>query len=221
MNINPQHKSFSERLLNACDSNNKIPALNFGRNTWIVDELEARYGAKVTTETVRKWFGSVTKPREATMKQLANILDVEVTWLSLGTRAELDRETVKFRDASLDGSVNLLAGIIRMSGGRPAFPTIENTSVDMTAVIKGVNYSFHVCRNVSPDSNALYEVPISSDGVINLAVVQTDNFQFEFYELDSENSEVLGIVSKGALSVGEKDVRGGAFKKIETFSERL
>lgn len=61
------HPEFARRMQIACDGNPNIPLPNHGRLGWFSFEIERRFNAKVTIETVRKWFAGETIPRTKMM----------------------------------------------------------------------------------------------------------------------------------------------------------
>lgn len=114
-----------------------------GRLKWVVDQFDEKFGDRITTETVRKWKDGLTKPRQEKLQKLAVILDVDPTWLYLGTQPEVTPRQQVARNASVNGAANVVAGMIELDGGRPAFPDNGNPA-DLTAIIKGALYNFRV-----------------------------------------------------------------------------
>jgi hypothetical protein len=79
------HPEFAQRFRQACDSNPLVPAPNYGRLQWIVDQLDKRFDVQVTPESVRKWLYGETLPRKQAMSALAAITGQDEAWLALGT----------------------------------------------------------------------------------------------------------------------------------------
>lgn len=143
------HPDFARRMQQACDGNPNVPPVNYGRLGWFSSEIEKRFGKQVTIETVRKWFAGETIPRPQMMGYLAAVLEVDHAWLAVGKATEMTEKQQRVRNAVADGAVNLIAGMIQICGGYPAFPTendrrAKESKIDLYAVIKGAQYAFHV-----------------------------------------------------------------------------
>lgn len=136
-----KERGFAQRLNTACDGHPQIPAYGQGRQTWIKDHLN------VSHEAVRKWFVGESRPRPDKMKMLASALEVDEAWLALGIAPDLSPREKKARDATADGAVNVVVGLLQMNGANCAFPgECDKTSsyVDFYAIIRGVQMAIHV-----------------------------------------------------------------------------
>ncbi len=219
------HPAFSIRMQQACDGNPKVPPLNFGRLGWIVKELENRSGVTVTKETVRKWFAGDTFPRSKIIPSLAQILGVDPVWLATGHEPELSSKEMKIRDANADGAVNLVAGIIAMSGGHPAFPqgddeVAKTGKIDLYAVIRGAQYRFHVTSGYKEDDSWKFVFPVEAVGSVIIGVTRVGEFCFEFLEIDSETIETQAKRKSGVYEI-TKTPESVGWRKINTFGARL
>ena len=213
----------------AADGNALVPPPNRGRLTWVRDQFAARFDHKIAVETVRKWFAGETKPRPKAMAALAEILQVDEAWLALGTSP---KETVKerrVRDATADGAVNLVAGMISMDGSTPAFPEpgasgADNPCVDLFAIIKGGQYSIHVVVGERVDGGWEFSVPVGALSCVTIGVIQKEGFCFDLVELDAEGLESVGERKGGSIEVLLSDMlKTGDYewRRITTFRERL
>lgn len=180
-----RHPDFARRLAQACDAYHFCPPLHSGRLTWINDRFADR-GHPVTVETVRKWVSGENRPRPDKMAVLAAILEADEAWLSLGfAEAKSGDRTV--RNAQASGSVNVVAGLIQMDGGHPAFPDDKNgdNPVHLHAIIRGGKYDIHVAVGQETDGGVVFAVPMKADALVVLGMIR-DGFNFSIYELTPE-----------------------------------
>ena len=221
------HPEFAKRLQIACDGNPNVPLPNYGRLGWFSTEIERRFGVSVTIETVRKWFAGETVPRTKTMGYLAAVLEVDHAWLAVGTSPQITEKQKKVRDATADGAVNLVAGLIQICGGYPAFPAendarAQSSKIDLYAVIKGVQYAFHVVMAETTDDGFTFGIPVEAVGSTQvLAVVRTGELAFRFFELDEDLIEEKGKRKGGFFSLPMPADIGPEWKEILSFSNRL
>lgn len=206
---------FAQRFEMACDSHAHCPPLHQGRLRWIVDQFAERFGETITTETARKWRFGEAKPRQDKNALLAQILEVDPTWLYMGIDPELEPKERKARNAMADGVVNVVAGIIQMDGGNPAFPDEDDDratkeNVDLYAIIKGAQYAFHVCM---ADGDGNFAVPTRHSAVTVLGVTRK-GMAFEIVELPAEVI-AAGRKRGGSIEVSQKG------RKITSFARRL
>lgn len=78
---------FSMRLHQAADDNSNCPAKNKGRLVWIRDQFNQQTGAKISLESVRRWYDGMSAPRRSKVTPLAKILGVDPVWLETGSGA--------------------------------------------------------------------------------------------------------------------------------------
>ena len=212
-----KHKEFAQRLEQACDGNPHVPDPNYGRLRWVAEELEQKFGKSVSLESVRKWFAGESRPRDYDLSKVAEIFNVDEAWLATGLTPDRSPKARKLRGAMVDGAVNVLAGAIQMDGGHPAFPTEDETDVDLHAIIRGARYSFRVCLARDNSDPVTFHVPGNNQTNIVIGVVRRGGFRFDFYELDDD-----------ALATGEN--RGGyivvapdlaQLRQIVSFKDRI
>ncbi|UDF03437.1 hypothetical protein [Asticcacaulis sp. AND118] len=224
---NIEHKEFAKRLTLACDGNANVPLPNFGRLGWFVTQLEAHNIAS-TAESVRKWFAGEALPRHKTMKALAQILKVDEAWLALGKASELDERQQKLRDATVDGAVNVVAGLIQMCGAAPAFPDTNDQRalderIDIYAIIKGAQYAFHIAMAGRDGDGWRFTVPVEAEKTFIIGVVRTGELSVDLLELDTEALLQHGQ-RKGAFFDVHIDSRyctdGKHWRQIRTFATR-
>jgi Helix-turn-helix len=187
---------FAKRLITASDHHPDVPPLHSGRLTWFQQQFKTRHGIEMSLETVRKWFHGEAKPRPEKLKLLAQMLNLDEAWLSLGHEPELQPKEQKARNAVADGAVNLLAGVIQMNGGNPAFPDegdkrAVNSHVDLYAIIKGAQYAFHVSLAQKLNGGYRFTVPLEWEDAFQMGVVQLDATTFKFVEIKDQ------MISKG------------------------
>ncbi len=215
--VKSSHDDFSVRFTHAADVHQEVPPLHYGRLVWFRDQLSTRFQIKVSTESVRRWFSGDSRPRLKTLHALAEILQVDDSWLALGAAPDLLPRERKARGAEIDGAVSLLAGVIKMSGGEPSFPDKEG--VDIYAIIRGAHYSLKVSLLREKTSAGALRFFVDPDwtGKIVIGVVPSPNHQYDFYELEPEVIEA-GSHRSGAIEIL---VAPSDLKKIETFSSRI
>ena len=208
---------FAKRLTQACDALPLIPPKHSGRQSWIQREM-TKAGEEITSETVRKWFQGEAKPRPDKVAKLAQILQVDVSWLSLGVGAAVEPRQRRVRNAMADGAVNLVAGLIQMDGGHLAFPDSIDTPVDLHAIIKGAKYDLHVSLGEVEGKAATFPVPVRHEEVLELGVLRRgmtiDIIEITSEMIDAGKPAAGGINVTVSLSEVEK-------ARIEGFSRRL
>lgn len=223
---------FARRIQRVMDSNPDIPPPNYGRLPWFVRAFDNKFGVIVTPETVRKWIEGISVPRMENRKMLAEILGVDEGWLVAGGDVSVDRKERRLRNAEVDGAVNLVAGLIQMDGGNPAFPggSPRNTArdgVDLYAVIRGAHYAFNVTTAIPTDDEQWrIPVPLAREDLMVLAIVRTGSFAFDILEID-EDAIAHGAFASGAVVVPARKEGGVymagdvALKQVRSFAERI
>lgn len=215
--------AFAKRLESACDAHPHAPEKHRGRLAWLKGEM-AKHGVKISYETGRKWFAGEARARPGKMETLAQVLGVDPAWLAMGIDAQFQPHERKVRNAMADSAVNLIAGFVQMDGGYPAFPDekdqrARDDSVDLYAIIRGANYSFHVVFGDKTDDKELrFVVPTRYDNVTVLGVIRDTSFRIQVYELSNEVIEQYGNNRGGSIEVV---VEPSALRKIDNFRDRL
>lgn len=183
---------FARRLSSASDNNPNVPALHFGRLVWVKAQLKSRFDIDVSKETVRKWYWGEAKPRDEKLRAIAQILEVDEAWLSLGIAPDLAPREQKKRVAEASGAVLLLAGLIQMAGGHPAFPDEDDDAaardhIDLYAIIRGAQYRFHVTLAQQLENGDLrFNVPSNHEGAFQVGVIPEGEFGVRLVELQPE-----------------------------------
>lgn len=221
---NVRDAAFAKRLEQASDHHQYVPALSAGRLVWIRRQLTERFGILVSMETVRKWFYGETRPRPDKMTKLAELLEVDEAWLSIGYEPELQPREQRARNAVADGAVNLLAGVIQMNGGSPAFPEADDPRVtkehiDLYAIIRGAQYAFHVSLGQQVDGGIRFVVP-SNSSCFQMGVIQVAPTEFKFLEVSSELIESKGVAKGASAEVTLSDAEISA-ALITSFARRI
>lgn len=220
-----RHRDFAQRLERACDSNDYVPEYNKGRLTWISTELKRRFGIIASVETVRKWFEGVMKPKADKLSALAQLLEVDEVWLSMGVEPDLSPREMKARNATADGAVNVLTGFIQIAGGNPAFPSegdvrARENHIDLYAIIKGAQYAFHVALARDEDDGYRFVVPSTYRDVFVVGAIPIQGPGMTFVELPADVIESLGVRRGNGLDVVLPKSDVSAYL-IKSFSERL
>ncbi|MDP2764646.1 MAG: hypothetical protein Q8O54_07405 [Brevundimonas sp.] len=72
------------RLVEACDRSALVPPPNYGRLRWISEQFASRFSDQISVETVRRWLSGEGKPKGKRLRYLAQLLDVDEAWLTVG-----------------------------------------------------------------------------------------------------------------------------------------
>jgi hypothetical protein len=185
-------KQFAKRLERACDLHPHTAANVHGRQAWLRRELEKR-GHKVSAEGVRKWFHGEAKPKDAMLHQIAAILSTDAVWLRMGVSQDFSPKEQRARNALADGTVNVVAGLIQMNGGVPAFDA-KDEGVDLTAIIAGKTHHIHVASiQIAADGEAFTcSVPHNHADLTVIGVAMRGSVRFDLLKFDSEVVELVG-----------------------------
>lgn len=234
VNRNPM---FAKRLLEACERNPDVPPFGMGQQKWVKDKV-----GNISSEGVRKWFSGEAKPRGQAMRTLAAALGVDEAWLALGHSPDLDPKARKARNAMADGAVNLVAGLVQMSGASPAFPTESDPRaayVDLYAIVKGVQYAFNVSLAIEIRPG-VYRFPVVneyedcttigliSDGPMNFALLHLTHDVIAAHSVAKGGSREL-VVTAAVGAEGDRhqlaalsfSVEGWVIQQIRGFDNRL
>lgn len=222
--LEARHAAFAERFNKACDENSNVPPLRFGRLTWIRDEME-KMGHPVLVETIRKWSAGMIEPRPPKMEALAEVLRVDLLWLQTGVDPNLTPRERRARNAMADGVVNLVAGLIRMDGATPVFPTdddrlADRENVDIYATIKAIQYRFHVTLAEREGKALKFTLPTRVENTMVIGVERVEEFTFRLYEIPSEMIEQDGVRRGGSMELAV-DAPEKSLKPIHSFADRL
>ena len=201
---------FAKRLDSACTAGGQCPPLHKGRLTWVQHELKRRFKEDVSVETVRKWFAGEAKPRQDKVAKLAELLQVDMSWLSLGVDKGLAPRELRTKSREIDGAVNVVAGLIEMDGGHAAFGDGKK-GVDLHAIIKGAKYDF----TVVVAEEGVFRVPGKTEAVV--LGLQKRGFSIELVEIPES------VLDKSSHRGGVVEVKTTAkgLKRVESFTQRL
>lgn len=222
-------EAFAKRLQLACDNDPLCPPLHYGRLTWIVRQFEERFHETITTETARKWMGGEVRPRQKSMGLLAQLLNVDHAWLSIGSAGETVEER-KARNVMAGAAVNLVAGMIELDGGHPAYPEPadpKGKDIDIYAIIKGAQYKFKVAVGHNESGKSYqFAIPSNYKDVFVIGLVRNGPFSFDLLELDGDvinkyKQNKGSHVSVTAEKRGANYAVGGEkVRQLSGFSER-
>lgn len=218
----------AHRIQMAIDGNPDVPAPNYGRLGWFQAQF-AQNGVGITPETVRRWLSGEARPRHKMLIVLAKVLRVDVSWLAAGSDPERAEKDQRARNAAAAGVVNLVAGVVQICGGAPAFPDegderAKREGIDLYAIIKGAQYAMHVTAADEVADGWRFSVPVNAIPALVIGVIRTGPLAFTFVELDREGLETVGKRKGGTFDVVlDKNLFTGdrPWRKIETFAARL
>ena len=214
-------KAFAKRLETATESHPHAPS-GHGRQVWLRAQLEEQTSVKVSPEAVRKWFAGETRPRPKVMSCIAQVLEVDEAWLSLGlTPANTPKEQVKV-NATANGAVNMVAGQIQIFGGTIAFPE-EGSDIDLFAIVKGKHLGLTV-RLGERAGGFRISVPLKSATTV-LVVPTSRPTVFQFHLVPREAVEQFGKSRGGYVDLDVERAEAGllvgdrVLPEIRTFGE--
>ena len=99
-------QEFAARLRQACDDvPTIIPSYGQGRLVVLAKRL------RKSQEAVRRWCAGEARPRVRVMRDLAELLNVDEAWLSLGVKTEMRPAQKIQRLRAVDGAVHLALGL--------------------------------------------------------------------------------------------------------------
>lgn len=181
---------FAKRLQQATENNPNFPPLYHGLYI-VVQKMLEKKGLKVVRETIRKWFHGETMPPPGRIEVLAEVLSVDPAWLHWGDDVAKTSATrvTQSRDAS--AVTNIVAGLIALDGGHPAFPQgdderAEEDGIDLHAVIRGAKYAFRIAMGEPKGDDVVFTWKQTS--VLVLGVVR-EGFGFRIFEITEHKQD--------------------------------
>ena len=218
---NITHADFALRMQQAADGNPIIPPKNYGQLGWFTHQFEERFQVEITQETIRKWFAGESRPRHKTLIMLAELLKVSDTWLAFGKSNDIPEKTRRLLGSMANGVVNLVGGMIQICGGTLAFPD-KTGPVDLSAVIKGALYQFHIVLGARKGADVQFNVSVEATETLVIGVIRTSELSFDFYELEWDKiTEIGGRQGSHWIVSVDVDILDTTWKKIHTFADRL
>lgn len=217
---------FGRRLTQQLDAMPLVPPMNYGRLAWLQDELKKRFDADVSRTTISKWVIGEVKPTEERLRMLAQILEVSEEWLSLGIAPDMTPRETKIRNATASGAVNLVAGLVSMDGGHPAFPAEDDARaktalIDLYAIIRGAQYAFHVNLAIDlADGTLKFAVPSNAEDAFQIGVIRGEELTFTLVELSDDLIKEHGKRMGGVVEVVMTPAQVAA-ARIHGFKNRL
>lgn len=156
------------------------------------------------------------------MGPLAEVFGVDEAWLAIGKMPDMTPREQKARNAEVDGVVNVIAGLVRMDGGRPAFPEDPNELADLFAIIRGGHYSLKICLgDEKGDGEVFFNIPRDPLHTVVLGVVRNGS-SFDIYEITREAYQTLQPSDrKGSFSVIRFEDDPVLFSPISGFTDRI
>ncbi len=194
-------KDFARRLDIAVSGHPLAPE-GHGRQKWLRERVEGRFKIKLSPEGVRKWFAGESRPRPSTMSQIAQALEVDEAWLSIGITPTSTPEHKRQQNNVVSGAVNLLAGLIQMNKGHSVFPEGASETVDLYGIIGGSQKSFVVRHIHQTEGQVKITVPTEHERSVVTIVAQETPVAFTLLRLPTDN-------------IGRHGVRQGGYFEIE------
>jgi len=202
---------FARRLTVACDNSDNIPDHNFGRQTYIANELERRFGIRVSKETVRKWFAGEARPRPDKMRVLAELLKIDQAWLAIGSRPNTASDGHRSHAAVSNGAVSLVIGMLTLNGASCAFPESTDPrikSIHFYAILRGRHFGVYVSLGAPGRRGITFTLPEDCQDTVLIGVVQRSPTRYDLYQLASSTALELGVRRSGHLELTGTDHDG-------------
>lgn len=211
-NRKEHRKEFVRRLNQACDQSKLIPPHGQGRQRMIAERM------KVSQETVSKWFKAVAMPPPDTLKALADLSEVDYSWLALGIHTKgytpPNERRIQARESS--GAVHLVWGMWEMNGAQCGLPAANDTHsdyVDFYVTLRGTMTAVHVSV-AQPVSKGRYELvlPREYDEVRCIGVVRVGACKYHYLDLTEELIHEHKQMRKGLPTITINIVEKGIYK---------
>jgi transcriptional regulator with XRE-family HTH domain len=217
-------RAFVARLKQACDESKLIPLPGQGRQQMIADRL------KTTAEAVSKWFKGVSMPKPDKMTMLAELLEVDQSWLAYGINPEMDRAERRIHGRESDGAVHLVLGMIMLSGGhcgQPMETDPRSEYVDFYTTMRGAVYPMRVslAREISRDH---YEVLVPKEykDVRSIGVMPAGPGKYHFIDMPLAMIDEHKVRKAGSFMLPISQVETGKYTtgrdvwpRIKSFGE--
>lgn len=210
-------QTFNDRLRMALDNFPDCPNNNFGRLTWVVEQLAER-GIEVSKESVRRWLLD-SMPRKKNLEALSDILDVDEQYLVFG-----DGETRGAVGPQKDGAINILLGILQIAHITVEIPEPD----DELAKLRGVNLRARLGRKLqelhvtgasrTKDGRVHVEISHRAHSVPTLVVLVGDDLSVSLYRVSFTTAMEVGELV-GTKVVLEFDADDARFKRLHSFAE--
>lgn len=184
-------KAFARRLEEACNLNPHVPDPNFGRLRFFQEEFQKR-GVTISAQAIDKWFKGYSRPNFRRMTILANILNVDEPWLSLGYTQ--NTSNVKAREPVGEGAIHLVIGVLSLSGGafRWADSDEAGSAIHFFATLDGKQLSFHVGGIVSDQGTVQITIAADTKADRVIGVLPRSPVDFHLYELKASGAMKRG-----------------------------
>lgn len=226
-----RYPDVARKVQQALDIHPAAPPKQYGRLRWFADQFQTRFGQKVSNEQVRKWLDGINEPSPENRARLAEILQVDPTWLVPGLPGSEKAAAKAAHNADAGAGVNLIASLVQMDGGAVAVPEADSPrspDVDLVAIIRGAQYHIHV-STAEHREDGQWWVPTTTTArdLIFLAVVRNEGFSFDVLEVtadDIEDGRVRDQRSYGLWINRRKDAYFAGTRKlrqITSFANRL
>ena len=207
------HEEFSRRFQAACDGNPNVPEKNKGRLVWFREQFANRFGVSVTEESVRRWEAGITRPHpHQKMVQLAEILRVDVAWLATGQSNGATKKQALAKSELASGSINLIAGLMKMSGNHPAFPAEDDdfareNNIDLYCVVRGIQKLYHIAvAETKGDGRHGFTVPVNTGKAILIGVIARSGLNYRLVSINRQSVDEKGARKGDSITFDLSDV---------------
>lgn len=208
------------------DASRRAPQKEVGRQSWLRERLAKEKGIDVSPNSVHKWVNGSSRPREDNIRAIAEILEVDEIWLSLGRMptAGLSKKS----DAQSEGSATgvspgalILAGLLQRAGGNVVFADKDdaaslyaNTGSGSTGVI------VVECEEREGSLVAVIPEPVANNRIAT--VLLDDSSRVGVYDLTDKPRQNFGgysIMSLTRREDGRLEIDGSAVSPTRSVRE--
>jgi len=191
---------FKQRLITALDKSD-VPPHGKGQQVVVSKALG------VSQEAVRNWLLGKARPRPEVMEELAKLLEVDNSWLSLGQSASGSMAPVKAEvRTDLNAAVHYVVGLMGLAGKPPAFS--DKPGTDLAVVSQGaLAYYAVVPGTLTETGTCVADIPADIDETATVVIAMPDKniSRVALVLTNREEVEALAEYKNGFYSI-EMDV---------------
>lgn len=213
-------EQFALRLNDACDNNPNIPPMYHGRQVWVREALE-RKGSDVSLQTINKWFGGKSFPTRERTVIVAQLLDVDPTWLSSGVsgKPEHGSEAQTLGVLRHDTPAYLVSALIQFDGGTANIAALRAGYL-LRAKIRFATYEFAVLEAVISGDMILFRADrVETSGRLTLIVLREEGFNFRIFQLTPDELDARRQEGTADIAIPISEIT--TLREIRSFKDPI
>ena len=206
---------FQKRLTTALNNSSHVPAPGKGRQTTLAREVG------VSQEAVRNWLNGKARPRPDMMSRLAELLEVDNSWLALGQSPSGGKYSAAKPRTDLAGAVHYVFGLMCLMGRPPAFSDAPGTDLAAVKDNRLVYYTV-VLGQMHGTTQCIAEIPadVSPTATIVIPVADVKAERVPLVITSKEEVETLSEFRDGFFTLNLSVTRK-ASSAVFTSGERV